>query len=132
MLLTSKGFPGGTSGRAPACQCRRLKRCTIGSWVRKIPEVGNGNPLVFLPGESRGQRSPAGYSLWDRTELDTTEATQHTHSQQPSSGLVETSKAALSVQGDYHSSPTLSKFGLNLETVTQSEVVRKRKINIVY
>ena len=41
----------------------------------RSPEVGNGNPLVFLPGESHGQRSPAGYSLWDRTELDTTEAT---------------------------------------------------------
>ena len=30
---------------------------------------------IFLPGESHGQRSPAGYSQWDRTELDTTEAT---------------------------------------------------------
>ena len=27
------------------------------------PEEGSGNPLqVFLPGESHGQRSPAGYS----------------------------------------------------------------------
>ena len=28
---------------------------------------------VFLPGESQGQRSLAGYSPWGRTELDTTE-----------------------------------------------------------
>ena len=28
---------------------------------------------VFLPRESRGQRSLAGYSLWDRKELDMTE-----------------------------------------------------------
>ena len=28
---------------------------------------------VFLPGESHGQRSLAGYSPWDDKELDTTE-----------------------------------------------------------
>ena len=32
---------------------------------------------VCLPGESRGQRSPAGYSPQGRKELDTTEATQY-------------------------------------------------------
>ena len=31
---------------------------------------------VFLPGESQGWRSLMGCSLWGRTELDTTEATQ--------------------------------------------------------
>ena len=31
---------------------------------------------VFLPGESRGQRSLVGCRLWGRTESDTTEATQ--------------------------------------------------------
>ena len=30
---------------------------------------------VFLPGESQGQRSLAGYSPWDRKELNTTECT---------------------------------------------------------
>ena len=30
--------------------------------------------LVFLPGESHGQRSLVGCSLWGRTESDTTEA----------------------------------------------------------
>ena len=32
--------------------------------------------LVFLPGQSQGQRSLAGYSPWGRKELDTTEVTQ--------------------------------------------------------
>ena len=32
-------------------------------------------PPVFLPGESHGQRSLAGYSSQGRTELDMTEAT---------------------------------------------------------
>ena len=31
--------------------------------------------LVFLPGESRGQRSLVGCRLWSRTVLDMTEAT---------------------------------------------------------
>ena len=32
-------------------------------------------PPVFLPGESQGRGSLVGCRLWDRTELDTTEAT---------------------------------------------------------
>ena len=39
-----------------------------------VGEHGNSTP-VFLPGESYGQRSLAGYSSWDRTEWDTTEVT---------------------------------------------------------
>ena len=31
------GFPGGASGREPACQCRRPKRCRFDLWVGKIP-----------------------------------------------------------------------------------------------
>ena len=34
---------------------------------------GNGNPLVFLPGESQGWWSLVGCRLWGRTESDTTE-----------------------------------------------------------
>ena len=30
-------FPSGTSGKEPACQCRRQKRCRFNPWVRKIP-----------------------------------------------------------------------------------------------
>ena len=36
---------------------------------------GNGNPLVFLPGESQGWGSLVGCRLWGCTESDTTEAT---------------------------------------------------------
>ena len=32
-----------------------------------------GNPLQYLPGESHGQRSLAGYSSWGHKESDTTE-----------------------------------------------------------
>ena len=36
---------------------------------------GNGNPLVFLPGESQGRGSLVGCRLWGRTESDMTEVT---------------------------------------------------------
>ena len=40
-------FSGGTSGKELACQCRRLKRCEIYAWVRKIPREWNGKPLQY-------------------------------------------------------------------------------------
>ena len=39
--------------------------------------------LVFLPGESQGRGSLVGCRLWDRTESDTTEATQQQQQQEP-------------------------------------------------
>ena len=45
-LVISSGFPGGTSGKEPACQCRRLKRHRFNPWVGKTPPGGgHGNPL---------------------------------------------------------------------------------------
>ena len=57
------GFPGGTSGKKPACQCRRHKRHLFDPRVRKIPwrRPWQHTP-EFLPGESFGQRSVVGYS----------------------------------------------------------------------
>ena len=43
-------------------------------WVRRIPWRREGqHALVLLPGESHGQRSPAGYSPWGHKELNMTE-----------------------------------------------------------
>ena len=39
----------------------------------RSPGEGNDNPLVFLPEESYGQRSLAGYSPWVHKESDMTE-----------------------------------------------------------
>ena len=53
--------------------------CNAGSpgfspWVRKIPWRREWlSTAVFLPGESHGQRSPAGYYPWSRKRSDTTE-----------------------------------------------------------
>ena len=57
-LVISQGLPSGTSGKEPACQCRRHKRHRFNLWVREIPWRRAGQPTpVFLPGESHGQRS---------------------------------------------------------------------------
>ena len=67
------GRVGNTSGKEPDCQSRRCKRPKFDPWVRKIPWRRKWQPTpVFLPGESRGQRSLAGYSPWGGKELDTT------------------------------------------------------------
>ena len=44
---------------------------------RRSPGGGHSNPPVFLPGESHGQRSLAGYSPWGCKESDMTEVTLH-------------------------------------------------------
>ena len=70
------GFPGGASGKEPICQCGRQKRYGFNSWVGKIPGRRTQQPiLVFLPGDSHGQRHLVGYSPWGCKELNVTEVT---------------------------------------------------------
>ena len=65
------GFPGGTKGKEPNCQCRRHKSHLLDPWVWKIPWRRAWQPTsVFLPGESHGQEEPGGDSLWGHKELD--------------------------------------------------------------
>ena len=69
-----RAFPGGSDCKEPACQCRRHRRLRLDPWVGKIPWRREWQPTpVSLPGESHGQRSLAGYSLWGRKESDMTE-----------------------------------------------------------
>ena len=47
------GFPGGASGKTPACRCRRHKRPGFDPWVGKTPWRRAWQPTpVLLPGES--------------------------------------------------------------------------------
>ena len=41
------GFPGGTSGKEPDCQCRRHKRCRFNHWVGRSARGGHGNLLQY-------------------------------------------------------------------------------------
>ena len=77
-VVNSVGFPGGANGKEPTCPCRRFKRCGFDSRVGKIPWRRAWQPTpVFLPGESNGQRSLEGYSLWGHKKSDMTEVTWH-------------------------------------------------------
>ena len=67
------GFPGGTSGSKPACQCRRHKRRRFDPGVRKIPWRRVWQPTeIFLPGEAHEQRSLACHSVQGLTESEMT------------------------------------------------------------
>ena len=52
------GLPRWLSGKEPACQFRKHKRCRFDPWVGTILWKRKWQPTpVFLPGESHGQRS---------------------------------------------------------------------------
>ena len=71
-----RGSPGGASGIEPAYQCRRHKRHEFDPWGGKILwRRASQSTLVFLPGESHGQKSLVGYSPQGHTESEMTEVT---------------------------------------------------------
>ena len=69
------GSPGGASGKASACNAGDVRDSGSIPGSGRSSGEGNGNPSVFLPGESHGQRSLTGYSPQGHKESDTTEAT---------------------------------------------------------
>ena len=74
ILLFVTGLPRWNSGTESAWQCRRCKRWGFDPWVGKIPRRRKWQPTTLLWLEIfHGQRSLAGYSLWDHKESDMTE-----------------------------------------------------------
>ena len=64
-------FPGGSMAKTPHSQCRGPG---FDPWIGKILWRKAWQPTpVFLPEESHGQRSLAGYSPWGCKESDMTE-----------------------------------------------------------
>ena len=73
--MRESAFPGGARGTEHTYQCRRCKRDEFDPWAGMIYWRKAWQPTpIFLPGESHGQRSLAGYSPWGCKELNTTEA----------------------------------------------------------
>ena len=70
-------FPGGTSGREPACQCGCHKRCRFDpwGWEDTLEECMQPTP-VFLLGEPDRQRSLEDQSPQGHKESDMIEAIQ--------------------------------------------------------
>ena len=62
-LKEHTNFPSGAGGKEPTYQCRRHKKSGFDPWFGTIPWGRKWQPTPgFLPGESHGQRSLAGYS----------------------------------------------------------------------
>ena len=71
-ILREQGILDDTSGKEPACQCRRHKRCSFDPWAGKIPWRKLWQPTpVFLPGKSHGWRSLAVYGPQGHKDSDT-------------------------------------------------------------
>ena len=63
MIKTRWGFPGGSSGKEPACQCRGRKRQGFDPWVGKIPlEEGMATRSSILAWRIPWTEKPGG--LW--------------------------------------------------------------------
>ena len=67
----TKGFPGGSEGKEPACNVGDLD---LIPGLGRSPGGGHGNPLQYSCLENpRGLRSQAGYSPWGCKQSDKTE-----------------------------------------------------------
>ena len=69
------GFPGGSSGKEPARQCRRHSRRGSIPGSRRPPGGGQGNPLPFSCLENPTDRGVWQATVHRVTESDMTEAT---------------------------------------------------------
>ena len=77
-ILTTWVFPGGTSGKEPACQCRRLRNAGLIPGLGRSPGGRHGNPLQYSCLENpHGQRSLVGYSPLGCRESEATQHSQH-------------------------------------------------------
>ena len=72
-ILLNWGFPGGASGKEPACQCRRRKRREFHSCMGRSPGGKHGNPLqwILLPGEPPWTERPGGLRFTRSQRVDT-------------------------------------------------------------
>ena len=72
-------LPRWFSGKEPACQCRRHKRCGFNPWVRKMPWSRRWQPTpVSLPGGLQSTGSQRAGQDW-ATEHTHTHTLTHTH-----------------------------------------------------
>ena len=72
-----------TDGSVVTNICLPSRRLMFNPWVGKIPWKREWQPTpVFLPGQSHGHRSLAGYRPWGCTDSDRTESTEQQQQQQ--------------------------------------------------
>ena len=67
------GFPGGAMVKTLPANAGKVRDRSLISGLGRSPGRKWQPVPVFLPGESHGQRSLAGYSAWGCKELDVTD-----------------------------------------------------------
>ena len=67
------GFTDGVSGKEPACQSKRCKRCGFDPKLGRYPGVVNGNPLQYSCLENFMDREAWWATVHEAAESDTTE-----------------------------------------------------------
>ena len=89
--IYSHGFPGGTTGKESARQCRRCKRCGFKPWMGKIPWRRKWQPTpVFLPRESHEWgRWQATVIMSRKVRHDWSNLTQYIYSQNPKYTIID-------------------------------------------
>ena len=70
------GLPGGTMVKNLPSNAGDAKRCRFDPWVRKIPAIGNSNPLQYSCPENSMDKGAWRTSPWGQKESNTTE---HAH-----------------------------------------------------
>ena len=91
------GFPGGTSGKEPTCQCKRLKRdAGLIPRLGRYPRGGHGNPLQYSCLENPMDRGAWQATVQRVTESDMTKVTQNPHTQGNFTGKTWMSKHNMS------------------------------------
>ena len=75
--------PGGTSGKEPACKCRRHKRNGFNPQIGKIAmEEGTATHSSILAWRIPGTEEPCGLQSLRSQESDKMEVTEHTSTYQ--------------------------------------------------
>ena len=72
-IRNSMGLPGGTMVKNLPTNAGDAKRCRFDPWVRKIPAIGNSNPLQYSCLENSMDKGAWQTTILEVTkELDTT------------------------------------------------------------
>ena len=71
--MRMQGFPGGTSGKEPACRCRRHEiRVRSLSWEDPLKDGMSAYTSVLALENPMDQRSLTGYSPWGHKRVEHT------------------------------------------------------------
>ena len=109
IIPSALAFPGGASGKEPACQCRRYKRSWFNPWVGKIPlEKGKAIHSSILVWEIPWAEEPGGLQSMVPQRIGHNRATKQHKPQSIPHITTDTLGHAVAAAKSLLSCPTLS------------------------